>query len=191
MSEDARDEELVARAKAGDGAAFGRLVERHYDLVFRVGCRLLGSVAEAEDLAQDVCVALPGKLDGFRGEARFTTWLYRVVVNAARDRQRRLATERRAWDGWAEVEAMGRTEARERDDDLAWLHQAMASLPDDLRETVALVLGEDLTHALAAQALGVSEGTVSWRMSEVRKALRAMVRQERQQGQEGQEESVR
>lgn len=173
------DAALVRDALAGDAGAFGMLVARHYDRIFRVAWRVLGSQADAEDLAQDVCAALPGKLDGFRAEARFTTWLHRVVVNAARDRLRRHATHSRAAEGWGDVEAMRRDEARQAADQQAWLIQAMNALPPDLRETVALVLGEDMTHAEAAEALGVSEGTVSWRMSEVRKRLRRMAEEER------------
>lgn len=167
------DESLVAGARGGDADAFRQLVARHYDLAFRVGFRLLGDRADAEDLAQDVCVALPAKLAGFRGEARFTTWLYRVVTNAARDRTRETGARHRAWCGWGELEAMDRATDRVRAAELAWLDEAMTALPPDLRETVALVLGEEMTHAAAADALGVSEGTVSWRMSEVRKRLKA------------------
>ncbi len=58
-----------------------------------------------------------------------------------------------------------------------WLHNAMAHLPDDLRDTLALVL-DDLTQAQAAEILGVSEGTVAWRMSEVKKSLRALAEEE-------------
>ncbi|WP_233416978.1 RNA polymerase sigma factor [Halovulum marinum] len=173
------DRALVDRALAGDAGAFGLLVARHYDRIFRVAWRVLGSQADAEDLAQDVCAALPGKLDGFRAEARFTTWLHRVVVNAARDRLRRHATHARAVQGWGDVETLRRDEARQAADQQEWLVRAMTALPLDLRETVALVLGEEMTHAEAAAALGVSEGTVSWRMSEVRKRLRRLAEEER------------
>lgn len=178
MLMDLSDEILVRRAQGGDEAAFAQLVTRHYDLIFRLAFRRLGTRAEAEDLAHDICAALPGKLDGFRHEARFTTWLYRVVANAATDRVRRRDTRARAARGWGEVETLSREEARARNDELAWLHRAMNALPDDLRETVALVLGEELTHAEAARALDLSEGTVSWRMSEVKKRLRALARSE-------------
>jgi RNA polymerase sigma-70 factor (ECF subfamily) len=66
-------------------------------------------------------------------------------------------------------------EAREAQD---WLTTAMNRLPPDLRDTVALTLGEDMTQADAASVLGVSEGTIAWRMSEVKKRLRAMAAQE-------------
>ena len=172
------DENLVAAANQGDGQAFSLHLSRHYDLIFRLGFRILGSKADAEDLAQDICVALPGKLAGFRAEAKFTSWLHRVIVNAARDRMRRSGTRNKAADGWGEVEFMRRAEAKEARDGLDWLQTAMTQLDDDLRETVALVLGEEMTHAAAAEVLHISEGTVSWRMSQVKKALRAMAEDE-------------
>ncbi len=174
----ASDESLALAAAAGDGEAFSALVTRHYDRIFALGFRLTGSRAEAEDLAQDICVALPGKLDGFAGRAQFTTWLYRVVVNAARDRFRRASARAKAGAGWGDWELARRdadAEAAERRD---WLAEAMAALTPDLRETVALVMDGELTHAEAGAALGVTEGTISWRMSEVKKRLRALAMEE-------------
>ncbi len=167
------DEALARAAANGDGEAFSSLLHRHYDRVFRLAFRLTGLRAEAEDLCQDVCAALPAKLSAYRGEARFTTWLYRVVVNAAHDRRRRRASDAKAAEGWGEVEVARRAEAEETAAALDWLTAAMRALPEDLRDTVALVLDE-VTHAEAAVVLGVSEGTVSWRVSEAKKRLRAM-----------------
>ncbi len=168
------DEALAGAAAGGDREAFAALLARHYDRVFRLAFSLTGRRAEAEDLTQDICAALPAKLRGWRGEARFTTWLYRVTVNAAHDRRRRAATHARAALGWGDWEvdrqAQMQAEAEARD----WLAQAMAMLPDDLRDTVALTLGEEMTQSAAAEVLGISEGTVAWRMSEVKKRLRAM-----------------
>ncbi len=167
------DEALAEAAANGDSEAFTSLVARHYDRVFRLCFRLTGARAEAEDLTQDICAALPAKIAAFRGDARFTTWLYRVVVNASNDRRRRAATRARAADGWGEVETARRAEAAEAAEAMDWLTTAMRALPDELRDTVALVLDE-VTHAEAADVLGVSEGTISWRMSEVKKRLRAL-----------------
>lgn len=167
------DEALARAAADGDGQAFASLLGRHYDRVFRLAFRLTGARAEAEDLTQDICAALPAKIAAFRGEARFTTWLYRVVVNASNDRRRRRATHAKAAAGWGEVELARRAEAEETAEALDWLTAAMRALPEELRDTVALVLDE-VTHAEAAEVLGISEGTVSWRMSEARKRLRAM-----------------
>jgi RNA polymerase sigma-70 factor, ECF subfamily len=172
------DEALARAAREGDRDAFAALLDRHYDRVYRLAWRLTGSQAEAEDLAQDICLALPGKLSGFRGEARFTTWLHRVVVNAAHDRRRRAATRARAADGWGDWEIARQAAADETAQALDWLARAMTVLPEDLRATVALVLGEEMTHRDAGTVLGVSEGTVSWRMSEVKRHLRALAAEE-------------
>lgn len=169
-----QDDDLARAAAAGDRAAFAALLSRHYDRLFGFAFRLLGNRAEAEDMTQDICAALPAKLAGFRGDARFTTWLYRVAVNAAHDRRRRAATRAKAADGWGDWEINRREALREDAAAQDWLVQAMTALPGELRDTVALVLGEDLTQAEAGQVLGLSEGTIAWRMSEVKKHLRAL-----------------
>ncbi len=178
MQLDSGDDILVERAKGGDRTAFGDLVARHYALIHRLSFRLLGSEAEADDLAQDICADLPRKLQSFRGEARFTTWLHRLVINAGRDALRRHARRDRAAKSWGELEQLRQAETSETRRQLEWLHEAMSALSPDLRETVALVLGEEMTHAAAAECLGVSEGTVSWRMNAVRKTLREHARAE-------------
>ncbi|MDU8943677.1 RNA polymerase sigma factor [Ovoidimarina sediminis] len=168
------DLDLAMAAARGDRAAFASLVERHYDRVFRLAFRLTGRRDAAEDLTQDICAALPAKLRGFQGQARFTTWLYRVVVNAAHDRRRRGAAHARAADGWGDWEMDRRAADAEADAELAWLRDAMRALPEDLRDTLALILDAEMTQGAAAEVLGISEGTVAWRMSEVKKRLRAM-----------------
>jgi len=168
------DEALARAAGGGDREAFASLLARHYDRLFAFAFRLSGSRHEAEDLTQDICAALPAKLASFRGEARFSTWLYRVAVNAMHDRRRRAGTRARAADGWGDWEKNRRAVNDEAAGNLDWLAQAMRALPEDLRDTVALVLGEEMTQGQAAQVLGVSEGTVAWRMSEVKKRLKAL-----------------
>lgn len=175
---DRSDEILALEAAGGNRAAFATLAGRHYDRLLGLAWRLTGNRADAEDLVQDILMALPRKLAGWRGDARFTTWLYRVAVNSAQDRRRRQAVRDKAAQGWGDWETARQAEiaaARTAD---AWLHEAMALLPEDLRDTVALVLGEDLTQAQAAEVLGLSEGTIAWRMSEVRRRLRAIAAKE-------------
>lgn len=178
MLHERADERLALSAANGDREAFGELLERHYGRILGLGTRLLGDRAEAEDLAQDVCVGLARKIRSFRGEARFTTWLYRVVLNAARDAMRRRATRNSAHHGFAEVDAMRRAGDAARSAETAWLRAALEGLKDDLRETAILVLDQELTHAEAGAVLGISENTVSWRLHEVRKALRARAGEE-------------
>ncbi|MBK8439537.1 MAG: RNA polymerase sigma factor [Rhodobacter sp.] len=172
------DETLCLAAAGGDRAAFATLIGRHYDRIHGLAWRLTGSKAEAEDLAQDICAALPSKLRGWRAEARFTTWLYRVVVNAAHDQRRRQATRARAANGWGDWELARQDEIATQAAAQDWLMTAMAQLSPELRDTVALVLGEEMTQAEAGAVLGVSEGTIAWRMSEVKKRLRAMAAEE-------------
>lgn len=172
------DEALALAAAAGDREAFAALLERRYDGLFRLCFRLCGQRAEAEDLTQDICAALPAKLAGYRADARVSTWLYRVAINAAHDRRRRAATRAKAGDGWGDWEVnrrAGDVEVAERVD---WLQGAMRALPEDLRDTLALLLGDEVTHAQAAEVLGISEGTISWRVSEAKKRLRALKAEE-------------
>lgn len=179
MRVNSSETDLALAAAGGDTAAFSTLLERCYDSMFGLSFRLTGSRADAEDLTQDVCAALPAKLGQFNGNARFTTWLYRVVVNAAHDRRRRIATQTRAATGWGDWEIARRAEIAETAAQLDWLTQAMGALSDDLRDTMALVL-DDVTHRDAATILGVSEGTISWRVSEAKKHLRALRQDEDQ-----------
>ncbi|MDN5785958.1 RNA polymerase sigma factor [Pseudorhodobacter sp.] len=172
------DEPLALAAASGDRTAFAQLLARHYDRVFGLCWRLTGSKHDAEDLAQDICAALPTKLQGFRGEARFSTWLYRVTINAAHDRRRRAASHARAAIGWGDWEVNRQAEISEATAAQDWLTTAMNRLPPELRDTVALTLGEGLTQAEAAAVLGLSEGTIAWRMAEVKKHLRAQVAEE-------------
>ncbi len=173
------DENLAHAAAEGDGDAFALLLERHYDGVFRLAFRLTGVRDQAEDLTQDICAALPAKLNSYRGAARFTTWLWRVVVNAAHDRRRRAATHARHATGWGDWEVDRRAANDDTAEALDWLTEAMRALPDDLRDTLALVL-DDATHDQAAEVLGISPGTVSWRISEAKKHLRALREKEDQ-----------
>ena len=168
------DDSLVRRACAGDGEAFSQLIERHYDRIYRVGARVLNDTAAAEDLAQEVCIGLVTKLASFRGGSRFTTWLYRVVVNAALDAMRRDGTRQRGERDYAETSALAYAGDAARAEQVAWLRQTLNRLPEELRVTVVLVLQEGLLHAEAGVVLGVSEATVSWRMHQARKHLRAL-----------------
>lgn len=171
------DEQLALAAADGDRQAFSSLLERWYDRLFALTFRLTGARAEAEDLTQDICAALPAKLSGFRGQAKFGTWIYRVCVNAAHDRRRRQASHKKAATGWGDWELNRQAGIAENREQLDWLARAMCALPEDLRDTLALVL-DDLSHAEAAEILQVSEGTISWRMSEARKRLRALKEEE-------------
>jgi RNA polymerase sigma factor (sigma-70 family) len=165
------DVELVSAAVAGDRAAFAALLERHYDRIHGLAWQLTGSRADADDIAQDVCCILVEKIPGFRGEAKFTTWLCGIVVNSCRDLRRR----RRSFSGFSERLAVLAGLARPPDGrdlhDAIWIRSAIAKLEPAYRDAAVLVAGQQLSHAEAAEILGVAESTVSWRMHEVRRLL--------------------
>ena len=169
--DDDPDRDLLDDALAGDREAFGLLLQRHYARIHGLAWQLTGSRADADDIAQDVCCALVERIAGFRGEAKFTTWLCGIVVNACRDLHRR----RRSFGGLTARLAVLTGLARGPDGrdlhDAMWIKSAIARLPPAYRETVVLVAGQQLTHGEAAAILGVAEATVSWRMHEVRKRL--------------------
>jgi RNA polymerase sigma-70 factor (ECF subfamily) len=166
------DSELAKSAGEGDREAFQRLLERHYDMIHRVALRFTGSTADAEDIAQDVCLALVRKIRAFRGDALFSTWLYRVVINACRDFARRRATSKALVENYVAYRELDDADYADTKDRLDWLEDAWQRLPADLRETVLLVVAEDMTHAEAGAVLECAEGTIAWRMSAVRKQLK-------------------
>ena len=178
MIEKDDDEQLASRAAKGDAAAFGVLLQRHYDRVFRVVYSLLYNQAEAEDVTQEIWAALPAKLRHWRGEAKLTSWLHRIALNAAKDSLRRTASQARMGAAYAEVQDLLRGQETEAQNQLSWLQSALETLSEDLRSTAALTLGEQMNFAQAAKVLGVAEGTVAWRMSEIRRKLKILAQQE-------------
>lgn len=179
MRMESSDDDLIKAAVDGDRHAFACLLDRHYDRLFAFCFRLTGVRAEAEDLCQDICAALPGKLARYHHKAKLTTWLYRVALNAAHDRRRKQHSYARATQGWGDWEVARQATNDATAAQVDWLTRAMSGLPVDLRDTLALVL-DDMTHAQAAEVMGVSEGTISWRVSEAKKALRAIKAAEEQ-----------
>ncbi len=184
MDKNDTDEQLASRAALGEADAFRELLRRHYDRVFRVVFSVLRNQAEAEDTTQEIWAAMPGKLRNWRGEAKLTSWLHRVALNAAKDSLRRSASRARMTAGYAEMDSLSRGEAEDTQKRLSWLHTALETLSEDLRETAALTLGEEMNFAQAADVLGVAEGTIAWRMSEIRKRLKTLASKDNGLGQE-------
>ncbi len=178
--DDKSDNSLAFQAAAGDSEAFAELLERHYDRIYRISARALFGESElAADVAQDVCLKLKDNLAKFRGDSQFTTWLYRIVVNTAYDALRNNSVRQRIERNYAETVALSQSDKNTESDDSIWLYRALSKLSDKLRSTVFLVLEEELTHAEAGKVLQIPEKTVSWRMHEVRRQLRAMANSEK------------
>lgn len=179
------DAELVARWRAGDASAFEKLVHRHERRVFSLVFRMLGSREEAEDVAQEAFLALHRHGHRFRGEARFSTFVYRVAANAALNRRRTLGRRR------AREEALVRRQ--DAGDDLpvaprdpedaasggevqVRVQAALQELPPDLRMAIVLYDIEGQSYADIAHALRIPEGTVKSRIHRARTALRDRLR---------------
>ena len=181
MGRQESDEGLVARAVAGDRAGFAALVSRHYDMMFRVAWKWCGNREDAEDIAQDVCVRLGKTISSYSGQAKFSTWLYRVVLNAVHDHQRKRASHARKLNDWAnEPTRVDIQEAEPADDEDAAseLWQAVRQLPQRQRDAVLLVYGEELSHAEAARAMECAEGTVASNIHDAKKRLKVLLQQE-------------
>jgi RNA polymerase sigma-70 factor (ECF subfamily) len=165
-------EDLARAAAAGDRAAFGRLLERHYGVILKLAARHSEGPAGAEDLAQDICVKLARNIASFDGRAKFSTWLYALALNACRDHLRKLGRERRKRAEYGDFARLALEDAAEAARRAQILREMLDELDEPLRETALLVLDHDLSHAEAAAILGVKESTISWRLHEIRKRLK-------------------
>ncbi|PWK69081.1 RNA polymerase sigma factor [Aminobacter sp. AP02] len=173
---EASDSDLIGRAREGDRTAFGELVERHYGFVHRVAWRWCGNRSDAEDIAQEVCARLGRAIRDYRGGAAFTTWLYAMTLNAARDMQRKSARETAKTAAYGVHALVSGHGPLAPEDPAERLWEAVRRLPDKQRDAVLLIYGEGLSHAAAADAMGIAEATVSWHIHEAKKRLKLLMR---------------
>jgi RNA polymerase sigma-70 factor (ECF subfamily) len=186
--EDPRDEELIDRFLTGDADAFSRLVERHRQRVFNLCLRLLGDADDAADASQDAFLSVLTKLEQFRGDAAFTTWLHRIAVNACYDvtrRRRRQPMLRLAGDPDLAPDETGPA-SPDPADELAGTRDVVSALreiPDEFRVAVVLADLQDLAYEEIARILDAPIGTVKSRVHRGRVALaRAMGLEGREPG---------
>jgi RNA polymerase sigma-70 factor, ECF subfamily len=167
---------LVVRAQEGDVRAFEALARRHQAALYRTAVRVTGDAAEAEDALQEALLDAWRHLDGFRGDATFSTWMYRLVANrcvAALRRRRPMPAGEASTDV---VAADSPERAALFDLELAALGKAVQDLPDDLR--VCWVLRElaGLGYSDIAKITGVGETAVRGRIHRARVRLAGVMR---------------
>lgn len=167
------DAKLVARAQAGDQAAFEELILLHAPAVYRMLARVLGNPADAEEVAQEALLRAWRGLPNYRAEARFSTWLYRIALNEA---NRRLAREARRpavplQDELVDPRA-GPPAVAESAELEAQLERCLAELPPQYRAAVVLRDVEGLTNDEAAGVLGLGIRNFKSRLHRGRMALR-------------------
>jgi RNA polymerase sigma-70 factor, ECF subfamily len=181
------DETLAAQAAAGDDHAFEQIVGRYEARIFRLACRLT-SDTDAPDVLQETFLQLYRNLGAFRGDARFSTWLYRIATNAAlmhrRARARRPAEPLDAFlprfdaDGGhagtpAELQLAARAdEVLDRQWLAARAREMLSRLPDLYRDAFVLRDLEEMSTADAAEALGIEPAAVRQRVHRARLMLR-------------------
>lgn len=171
---------LIARARGGDSAAFGELVEQYRDSVYRLAYRMCGNAHDADEAAQEAFVAAWRGLPNFRGDAKFSTWLYRLTTNASIDLMRRENRHRAvAEDEMPEIEdrADSPQQQVERTEQQEAVQQALASLSEDYREILLLRYMQELDYTEIAEVLRLPAGTVKSRLNRAKAALKSALLQ--------------
>ncbi len=168
-------EDLVSRAQDGDQQAFNRLITEQYRFIFRVAFRVLGHKSDAEDVTQTVCMRLATALSSFNRRASFTSWLYRITINAARDLQRSQKRRQNLADGAAAFVPDHVEAEQEAGRQLHDIWNIIRTLPEKQRDAVILVHGEGLSQEEAARIMSCQKVTVAWHLHNARKALRDLL----------------
>lgn len=173
-TDDSRDAELLARSASGDRRAFDTIVARYGPLALRLAARIAPDRHSAEDVAQEAMVRIWHRAADFDARrARFTTWLYRIVVNLCIDLRRRPRPVPLPDDFDTADPAAGADQALEHAERRAGLARAMKELTPGQRAALTLVYDEGLSGAEAAAALGVTAKAVERLLSRARAQLRA------------------
>jgi RNA polymerase sigma-70 factor (ECF subfamily) len=181
---DGREAALVERCAAGDESACTELVAAHQRMVFGLALHLLGDRDEALDLSQEVFLRVFRTISSFRGQSAIRTWIYRIVINQARNRQRwwrrRHRSDQVSLDEHLQQFGDMRSDGEVLPDRLlasketaARIWQALAKLPFDQRTALILREIDGLRYEEIAYTLDVAVGTVKSRLTRARQALRA------------------
>lgn len=175
------EQQLIQQAQAGKTAAFAELVNRHGQMVYNLALRTLNDPHEAEDIAQETFVRAWQSLKRFRGDARFSTWLYRITTNLCFNRLPRMKNELNALDADAIVNltdqrlhAEGQllsVELRHQ------LHAAIDNLPESYRLLITLRHLQEMSYAEIADITNMPLGTIKTGIFRARRLLRKTLTQ--------------
>jgi len=188
---DLRESRLVRRLQRRDEDAFREMIRTYQTDVFNLVFRMLGNREEAEDLAQEVFVTVFKSIDGFRGDSKFSTWLYRIAVNTCKNRFKYLS--RRMYHAQAPLDEISERSMAGRDGGAVVslqaqinrpdkmleglqmeraIQQAIASLEEDQRALIVLRDIQGLSYQEIAKITALPEGTVKSRLHRARMALK-------------------
>ena len=168
---------LIKQAKRLNTRAFEQLYKRHVDRVYAICLRMTGNVSEAEDCAQEAFIQAWGKLEKFRGDSAFSTWLHRIAVNAVLGRMRKSKREQDRI--MAATELNTRTLETGDSGVMKDLSEAIDRLPEGARHVFVLHAVYGYSHGEAGEMLGIAAGTSK---AQLHRAKRLLAQQLKQQG---------
>jgi RNA polymerase sigma-70 factor (ECF subfamily) len=173
---------LVRRAQAGDTEAFAALVAEHQQFVYNLALRTVGDAHEAEDVAQDAFVRAWLALPNFRGQAKFRTWLYRIVTNLCYNRLPHLRRHLLDLGTDEAAHVPDRTDTDpgaglEADERSAFLHRQIEALPEGYRLLVMLRYQQEMSYEEIASVVSAPLGTVKTGLFRAKARLREALRQ--------------
>lgn len=169
------DAELVTRSQTGDPAAFEELVRQHQRMIHALTFRMTGSLADAEDLAQETFIRAYERVGSFHGSAKFSTWLYRIAINACLNWRQSEARRNRLHASAAEEFSVSQDGENFSSPQANEVQAALLKLPAKQRAAIVLTIYDGLNHAEAAQVLSCSETTVSWRVFAAKQKLKRLL----------------
>ena len=170
---DDADNDLVTQSQNGNPAAFENLIRNHQHMIHSLTFRMTGSLADAEDLAQETFIRAYEQVGNFRGSSKFSTWLYRIAMNTCLNWQQSEARRFRLQENCAnEISAQHLENAPAKNGACEQIQSALLKLSAPQRAAIVLTIYDGLNHAEAAQILGCSETTVSWRVFAAKRKLK-------------------
>jgi RNA polymerase sigma-70 factor (ECF subfamily) len=169
------EQDWVRRSQSGDSEAFEALVQRYQHMIHALTFRMTGSSADAEDLAQEVFIRAYRQLGSFRGDAKFSSWLYRIGVNTCLNWKKSAQRREKLHQDWADCDHSTSGPPGEL---AVRVQEALLRLPAKQRAAIVLTVYDGLNHAEAARMLGCSETTISWRIFVARKQLKKCLQQD-------------
>jgi RNA polymerase sigma-70 factor (ECF subfamily) len=168
--------DCISRAQKSDAKAFESLYRLHVDKVYGLCLRMTGNVAEAEDCTQEAFIQAWNKLDKFRGDSAFGTWLHRIAVNAVLGRMRKSKRERDRIQ-LATEEVLSPASIND-DGELRDLSDAVDRLPEGARHVFVLYGVYGYSHKEAGDMLGIAVGTSKAQLHRARRLLAQQLKQE-------------
>lgn len=167
------DRPRTTECQNGGQEAFENIVRENQRMIHSLCYRLTGSLEEAEDLAQETFLQAYQNRAGFRGEAKVSSWLYRIAVNRCLNWRKRRQRQEQMHQEWSQQGPEGAHDDAPR---ARQIEAALMKLPAKQCAAIVLTTYDGLTHAEAARALGCSETTVSWRLFAARRKLKRLLK---------------